>query len=199
MALTLAMATLIGSIVAGIAASGANIVSSVNAKNAQDEANRTNIDLANKANEAQLQAVRESNEFTAAQAQIDRERQDNQAQRMMADYSAAGLNPLLAANYGGSYATPASAQGNVAQIQKAHVNPAAYDFSGMASAFSSMSNAMLISSMMAGKNGSSKQTPTMASSYAKFKKYAATHHSARTSTATAAQQAAFKKFVDSIV
>ena len=155
MSLTLAMATLIGSIVAGIASSGANIVSSINAKKAQEEANQTNIDLAQQANEAQLQAVRETNEFNAAQAQIDRERQDNQAQRMMADYSAAGLNPLLAANLGGSYATPASAQGNVAQIQRAKVNPASYDFSGLASAFSSMSNAMLISAMYGNRSDKS--------------------------------------------
>lgn len=143
-----AMALLIGSIVSGIAAAGSNIYSAYSQKQAQEQANATNIELANQQNESQLQQVRETNEFNAAQAQIDRERQDTTMQRAMADYSAAGLNPLLAVGSStGAYSTPASAQGNVAQINRAKVEPAALDFSGMASAFSSMSNAMLINAM----------------------------------------------------
>lgn len=157
MALTLAMAALIGSIVSGIAAAGTNIYSANAAKQAQESANATNIELTKQANEAQLQQVRETNEFNAAQAQIERDRQDTQAQRMMADYSAAGLNPLLAANAygGGNYASPVTAQGNVAQVQRSKVEPAALDFSGMASAFSSMSNAMLVNAMLS-KNAQNK-------------------------------------------
>lgn len=147
-AISLAVAALI----AGIAAAGANVWSSYNQKAAQEQANQTNIDLANQANQAQIQQVREANEFNAAQAQIARDREDTQMQRMMADYEAAGLNPLLAAgSSSAAYASPVSAQANVPTIQKAHVEPAALDFSGMASAFSAMSNTMLISAMM-GRN-----------------------------------------------
>lgn len=148
----MSVALAIGAAIAGIAAAASNIWSSYNQKAAQEEANDKNLELTRLANESQLQQVRETNEFNAAQAQIDRDRQDTTMQRAMADYSAAGLNPLLAVGSPtGSYSTPVAAQGNVAQIQRGKVEPAALDFSGMASAFSAMSNTMLISAMM-GRN-----------------------------------------------
>lgn len=140
---------IIGSIIAGLANAGTNIYTANAQKEAQREANETNIMLAREQNEAQLQQVRETNAFNAAQAQIDRDRQDTTMQRAMADYSAAGLNPLLALGSStASYAAPAAASGNVAKIERAHVNPAYLDFSGMASAFSSMSNAMLTAALV---------------------------------------------------
>lgn len=155
MSISLAVAALIGAITSGIAAAGANVWSSYNAKEAQEQANQSNIDLTNAANASQLQQVRETNEFNAAEAQKARDwneyMSNTQVQRAMADYQAAGLNPLLGATSGATYSSPASAQGAVSQVQRAQVSPAYLDFSGMASAFSSMSNAMLVNAML-GRN-----------------------------------------------
>lgn len=145
---------LIGTIISGLASAGSNIYTANAQRDAQREANETNIRLANEQNAAQLQQVRETNEFNAAQAQIERDRQDTTMQRAMADYSAAGLNPLLALGSStGSYSAPVAASGNVAKIERANVNPAYLDFSGIASAFSSMSNTMLIQAMLQGRHG----------------------------------------------
>lgn len=150
--ITLGLAALIGSIVTGISSATANIVSSGLSYKAGQEANATNLELTKMANESSIQQVREANAFTAAQAQIDRDRQDTQMQRAMADYEAAGLNPLMAVSGStAGYASPVSAQGQAANIKAGKVNPVSMDFSGMANAFSSMSNTMLVAALL-GRN-----------------------------------------------
>lgn len=129
-----------------IGAASAGLTAKSN-KEAQEKANETNIQLQREANEAQMQQVQMSNEFNAAEAEKQRsweEQMSNTAvQRSMADYSAAGLNPLLAVPGGAAVPSGSSAQGNVANIGSARVSPAAFDFNGIASAVSSMTNFML--------------------------------------------------------
>lgn len=119
--------------------------------------NESNQKLQQMANDAQIQQIRETNAFNSAEAEKQRqwetEMSNTQVQRAMADYAAAGLNPLLAVpsgNYAG--VSGASASGNVAHIGASRDIPATIDLSGVTSALSSMSNLMLISMM---KNNSS--------------------------------------------
>ena len=150
--LALLLSGLIGAGISG----GVSAYSASQQKKATEDANLTNIELAKMANESQIQQVRETNAFNAAEAQKAREWEtemsNTQVQRAMADYQAAGLNPLLAVPGGATNNAPASASGSVASIKSAHVDPAALDLSGVASAASSISNLMLISSLI-GKNG----------------------------------------------
>ena len=151
--ISLGLAALIG----GIASAAAGITNGALAYNAQKKANETNLEQVQQANEAQMQQVRELNAFNAAEAQKARdwetEMSNTQIQRSMADYQAAGLNPLLAATNGATYNAPASASGSMASIKAGHVQPAALDLSGVASAFSSMTNFMLINKMLGSKGG----------------------------------------------
>lgn len=151
-----ATALLISGIVSALAGAGVSAYSASQQKKATEESNATNIELAKMANEAQMQQVRETNEFNAAEAQKARdwetEMSNTQMQRAMADYQAAGVNPLLALPSGATNNAPASATGNVANIKAAHVQPAALDLSGVASAASSLSNLMLLSSLMNNKD-----------------------------------------------
>lgn len=130
-----------------LASGAANLGSAAMAKDAQEKANETNIELQKMANEAQLQQVRETNEFNAAEAEKQRayetEMSNTAVQRSMADYSAAGLNPLLAVPGGSPVPSGATAQGNVANVGAARVSPASLDLSGVASAVQSMTNFML--------------------------------------------------------
>lgn len=151
----LGLAALIAGLSGAAISGGVSAYSATQQKKAAEEANSTNIDLARMANESQIQQVRETNEFNAAEAQKARDWEtymsNTQIQRAMADYQAAGLNPLLAVPGGASNNAPVSASGSVASIKSAHVNPAALDLSGVSSAASSLSNLMLISSLLGNK------------------------------------------------
>lgn len=148
----LGTAMLVSGLASAIAGLGTGVGSAVSQYNAQKEANATNLELTRMANDSQMQQVQATNAFNAAEAQKAREwneyMSNTQVQRAVADYEAAGLNPLLAVPGGASYQTPASATGEVASIKSGKVNPVAFDLSGVSSALQSMSNLMLISSLI---------------------------------------------------
>lgn len=150
-------ATLIGLITMAIASAITGIYQGVQNHFDIESTNESNQRLQQMANDAQIQQIRETNAFNSAEAEKQRQWQtemsNTQVQRAMADYAAAGLNPLLAVP-SGNYAAPSgySASGNVANIGSSKDIPATIDLSGVTSALSSMSNLMLISMM---KNNSS--------------------------------------------
>lgn len=129
--------------------------SSANQLKAQREANEKNIELQQMINEAQMQQVQATNEFNAAEAQKQRDWEtymsNTAVQRSMADYSAAGLNPLMAVPGGAAVPSGASAQGNVANLGAAKVSPAALNLSGISSAIQSMTNFMLTAKLLGTK------------------------------------------------
>lgn len=145
-------------LISAVASAGTSIGSAFAQKGAQEEANKTNIELQKLANESQMQQVREVNEFNAAEAQKQRdfeaEMSNTAVQRAMSDYAAAGLNPILAVPGGATVSSGASAQGNVANIGAARVSPAALDLSGVASAIQSMTNYALTMKLLGVKESS---------------------------------------------
>lgn len=127
MAISAGLAILIGSIVSAVLGGGASIANSAIQKSAQDQANQTNIDLANATNQTQIELANTAH------------------QREMADLKAAGLNPVLTATGGNGAATPG--------LTTASVSPAGFDMSGIASVMTSMSNMMLLSLLMSKGGG----------------------------------------------
>lgn len=102
--------------IAGIGAS------SYSAMQGQKDANQANVDMANNANAMSVDQARITREFNAAEAQKNRDFQQENSntayRRATADLQAAGLNPMLAYSQGGA-STPsgASATSSAAQIQ----------------------------------------------------------------------------------
>lgn len=127
MAISAGLAILIGSILSAVLGGGASIANSAIQKNAQDEANKANIDLANATNQTQIELANTAH------------------QREMADLKKAGLNPVLTATGGNGAATPG--------LTTASVSPAGFDMSGIATAMTSMSNMMLLSLLMSKGGG----------------------------------------------
>lgn len=146
----------LAALIAGLASAATGITNGVLSYNAQKNANEENLRQVQEANAAQMQQVQATNDFNAAEAQKARDWEtymsNTQVQRAMADYQAAGLNPILAATNGASYNAPASASGAVASVKAGHVQPEALDLSGISSALSSMTNFMLVNKML-GKTG----------------------------------------------
>lgn len=89
---------------------------------AQSNANQANLQATRETNEAQKAIAEQTNAFNARQAQqqmdFQREMSGTSYQRSMADMKKAGLNPMLAFSQGGA-STPsgAMAQGQQAQLQ----------------------------------------------------------------------------------
>lgn len=135
----IALSSILGAVVQGVSA-GQNL-------EATKEANKANKEIQDSINQSQIQQVRMTNEFNAAEAQkqrdFEQQMSDTAIQRSMADYSAAGLNPILAVPGGASTPSGATASGNVAQLGAFRKTPETIDLSGLASAMQSMTNFLL--------------------------------------------------------
>ena len=155
--MVLATAALIAAAIAGAASLGTGIASAVSNYNAQKEANETNVGLTEKANQLQLDMLKQQQVFNAEEAEKQRQwetQMSNTAyQRSMADMSAAGLNPLLAAQVGGA-STPTSqaASASAGSSQAAHVQSNVLDLSAVTSALQSINNMMILSMLSSNKN-----------------------------------------------
>lgn len=131
MPISLGLGTLLGGVASGLLGAGASVGSNIANKKAQESANKANLQIAqmnNEFNERMLQKQMDyntdmwnkQNEYNTAQAQVQRLRE-------------AGLNPAIALG-NVSPGVAQSAQGvNTPTASPVQVNPAQYDFSGIAS------------------------------------------------------------------
>lgn len=141
-------ALIIASIVGSIIAAGAGTASAAINYNAQKEANKTNVELQNSANQANYQAAVMNN-----QTQLDIAKHAHQYE--MEDLKSAGLNPVLTATGGQGASIGALSMPNA---QAARVGAPQLDLSGLSNAINSMAHLMLISKLADDRNDTIRET-----------------------------------------
>jgi len=137
--MSITAALLAGSIISGLLGAGASTAGAILNRRATKEANQTNIDLQNAANDL---SIHEADKNRAWQEMMS----NTAHQREMADLKAAGLNPILAAGGGGA-STPSPA---AATAYSANVEPANFDLSGITNVLNSLSHTMLTQALING-------------------------------------------------
>lgn len=147
------MSVLLAALIAGAAANMAGSLFSTAANySAQKQANKTNLAMNEANNLLQQQLQDKTMAFNADEAEKQRQWEtdmsNTEVQRRMADMQAAGINPLMAANYGASTPTGYAAQGTSAFTSAGKVQAPHLDMSGFTNAMQSINN-VLFTQMLA--------------------------------------------------
>lgn len=153
-----ATALLISGLIGSLASAGIGIGSAVANRRSQEEANATNIDLAQQANAASAEQAQKQRDWEQMMSSTAH-------QREMADLKAAGINPLMTA-VGSGASTPSGAS---AGVTSAHVQAPQFDSSQVTNAIQSLNNTMMTYAILQSKNPSfSKSSLNMAKSSGAF-------------------------------
>ena len=141
------MSILLAALIAGAAASMAGSLFSTAANySAQKQANKTNLAMNEANNLLQQQLQQKTMDFNAEEAdkqrQWETEMSNTEVQRRMADLQAAGINPLMAANYGATTPVSSPASGTGAFTSAGRVQAPHIDMSGFTNAMQSINNVL---------------------------------------------------------